>query len=76
MPAGKRKPNSIMTGTGPVAFAGVVSVISISTVIAGYFELSTWPTSFFVVTGTPPTVSGAVLVTSHFTGGTSFGTLP
>ena len=39
----------MITGTGPFASAGVVSVSWMSTVIGGYAELSTWPTSFFVI---------------------------
>ncbi len=67
-PAGRGpKPNSIITGTGPVAFAGVVSVSWMSTVTCGYEELSTWPTSFLVTTGTSPTTSSARPVTSHRT---------
>ena len=59
----------MITGTGPVAFAGVVSVNWMSTVTSGYDELSTWPTSRFVTTGTSPTFSFSVSVTSHFTFG-------
>src|ERR1700676_296609 len=70
------KPNSMITGTGPVALAGVVSVNWMSTVICGYEELSTCPTSFFVITGTSPFVSLLVSVTSHFTAGVCLGTLP
>src|SRR5712692_4180459 len=81
-PAGRRtgppppKPNSIITGTGPLASAGVVNVSCISTVISGYDELSTWPTSFFVTTAVSPTLSLFVSVTSHFTLGVSLGTRP
>src|SRR5689334_20023635 len=39
--------NAMITGTGPVAVAGMVSVAPISTVTAGYALLSTWPASFF-----------------------------
>ena len=70
------KPNSIITGTGPVALAGVVSVNWMSTLIAGYALLSTCPTSCFVTAGTSPTVSLVVFVTSHVTFGASFGTRP
>ena len=59
----------MITGTGPRALAGVVSVSWMSTVTSGYDELSTCPTSCFVTIGTPPTVSVAVAVTSHFTAG-------
>src|SRR5450759_946742 len=70
------KPNSMMTGTAPVAPAGVVNANPISTVICGYAELSTWPTSCLTITGTSPTVSLLVLVTSHVTLGTTLGTRP
>src|SRR5262249_28616081 len=63
------KPKSIITGTGPVASAGVVSVNWMSTVISGYDELSTCPTSRLVMTGLSPTLSLVVAVTSHFTPG-------
>ena len=69
-------PNSMITGTGPFAFAGVVSVNWMSTSICGYAELSTCPTSFFVTTGTSPSVPFVVLVTSHVTFGVSFGRRP
>src|SRR5688572_28917412 len=62
----------MMTGTGPAASAGVVSVSWISTVTAGYDELSTWPTSVFVVVR----ASLTVLVTSQRTRGVSFGVRP
>ncbi len=70
------KPNSIITGTGPFASAGVVTVSWMSTLISGHRELSTWPTSFRVTTGTSPTFSRVVSVTSQVTLGTSFGTRP
>src|SRR5271170_1231832 len=70
------KASSIMTGTGPVALAGVVSVSWISTVISGYDELSTWPTSFFVMTGMSPLVSRVVLITSQRTLGVFAGMRP
>src|SRR5258708_7711385 len=70
---GPMKPNSIITGTGPLALAGVVRFNWISTVICGYEELSTWPTSFFTMIGTSPLVSCAVLVTSQFTLGVTLG---
>src|SRR5450759_4360223 len=38
-------PNSMITGTGPAALAGVVNANWMSTVICGYAELSTWPTN-------------------------------
>ena len=68
--------NSIMTGTGPVALAGVVSVNCMSTLMSGYDELSTWPTSFFVMTGTSPFISLVTEVTSHFTLGVTRGARP
>src|SRR5262245_42495761 len=70
------KPNSMMTGTDPLALAGVVSVNWISTLIGGYDALSTWPTRFFVTTGTSPTVCLSVAVASHFTLGVLLGTRP
>ena len=60
-------PNSIITGTGPSASAGVVRVSWMFTVICGHLALSTRPTSRFVMTGMSPTFSSVVLVTSHFT---------
>ena len=69
-------PNSMITGTGPFASAGVLSVRSIFTLIAGYAELSTWPISFLVITGTSPFFSSVVLTTSHFTAGVCCGTRP
>ena len=66
----------MITGTGPFASAGVVSVSWISTLTSGYDELSTWPTSRFVTTGTSPTVCFSVAVTSHLTFGVFFGTRP
>src|SRR5688500_15543365 len=71
-PGLRPNPNSVMTGTGPDAFAGVVSVNWTSTVICGYEELSTCPTSCFVITGTSPLMSVMVLVTSLFTFGVFF----
>ena len=70
------KPNSIITGTGPEALAGVVSVSWMATVTCGYAELSTWPTSCLVTTGTVPLVPLVVPVTSQFTLGVSLGTRP
>src|ERR1700733_13159930 len=63
------KLSSIMTGTGAVALAGGVRISSILTETAGQFELSTWPMSFFVMTGTSPLVSLVVLTSSQFTFG-------
>ena len=76
MPPPKSKPNSIITGTGPFAFAGVVSVRSISTLIDGYAVLSTCPTSFLVTTDTSPFISSVVETTSHFTDGVCAGMRP
>ena len=70
------KPNSIITGTGPTALAGVVRVSWMSTVICGHLALSTWPTSVFTTVNTSPTFSPVVAISSHVTGGTSFGTRP
>src|ERR1039457_2241442 len=70
------KPNSIITGTGPLALAGVVKVNCMSTVMSGYDELSTWPTSCFTITGTSPFISLVVLVTSQLTLGVALGTRP
>jgi len=75
-PGGKTKPNSIITGTGPGAFVGVVRVSWISTVMAGYEELSTWPASFFTVTGVLAFDSWAVLTNSQVTLGVLLGTRP
>ena len=75
-PGGKTKPNSMITGTGPLALAGVVSVKSMLTAIAGYAELFTWPTSFLTVTGTSPFFSCVVSVTSQTTLGVTLGTRP
>src|SRR4051794_37486150 len=52
LPDGKPKPNSMMTGTGPAAFSGVVSVNWMFTVTSGYEELSTCPINRLVMTGT------------------------
>ena len=65
-----------MTGTGPVAFAGVFNVAWISTLIAGYDELSTFPSSCFVTVGISPFVPFAVLTTVQVTFGTFFGVRP
>jgi hypothetical protein len=47
-----------------------------STAIAGYEELSTWPTNCFAITGTPATCVLTVCFNSHFTAGTLAGTRP
>ncbi len=72
----KSMPNSIINGTGPWAFMGVVSVSRISTWICGHFTLSTCPTSRRVMAGVSPIFSSDLLVTSQVTPGTSFGTRP
>src|SRR5579883_128851 len=74
--ASGRPPNIIITGTGPFASAGSTSVIWISTVSAGYAELSTRPASNFPTTARPPTDAFTVLVTSQVTLGAFFGTRP
>src|SRR4029077_13341676 len=56
-------PNTMITGTGAFALAGVLRDSCILTEISGYTELSTWPTSVLVTIGTSPTCSLAVLVT-------------
>src|SRR5215470_6979282 len=65
--------NIISTGTGPFALTGVTSIIDTSTLMAGYAELSTCPTSFFAITGVKPTNSWSVAATVHVTFGTFFG---
>src|ERR1700691_5895768 len=75
-PGGKTKLNSMITGTGPLALAGVVSVRSMLTAIAGYAELSTWPASFLTTTGTSPFFSLVAAVTSQVTLGVTLGTRP
>src|SRR5688572_8716112 len=69
-------PNIISVGTLPLALAGVTTVIWISTAIAGYEELSTWPISCFAITGRPATCACTVCFSSHFTAGTFAGTRP
>src|SRR5271157_1467917 len=75
-PGPRTKPNSMITGTGPGALAGVVKVNWISAVICGYDELSTWPTSFLAITGTSPLFSLVALTTSQFTLGVTLGARP
>src|SRR5215210_3215537 len=72
LPPNPPNPNSMITGTGPLASAGVVRVSWMSTVTAGYDELSTCPTSRLVTTGTSPTVCLAGAVACHVTGGGAF----
>ena len=69
-------PSTITTGTGPVAFFGVLKVAWRSTLIDGSAELSTCPMSCFVTTGTLPNVSSMVLNTRHVTFGNTFGRRP
>ncbi len=66
----------IRTGIGPLAPAGLISIIGISTVIAGSAELSTWPTTLVAVTGTGPTFSASEAVTVQLTPGAPTGTRP
>src|SRR5579872_5503947 len=69
-----RAPNIIITGTGPLASAGVTKVIWMSTLMAGAAELSAWPTNWRAVTGCAPTVVLTVLVTVQVIFGAFFGT--
>ena len=48
------RPNIMSTGTGPLAFAGVTTVMWILTLIAGYAELSTSPIRSLAMTGVKP----------------------
>jgi hypothetical protein len=66
----------MITGTGPFAFAGVLRLNWMSTVTWGYDELSTCPTSSFVMIGTSPFIPFVVLLTSHVTFGVFFGRRP
>src|SRR5437879_8769493 len=59
--------NMIITGTGPFAFRGVTSVISTSTLIDGYAELSTCPTNCFSTTGKTPAFESVVFFTAQVT---------
>src|SRR5882757_9466748 len=78
-----------MTGTGPEALAGRISVKEMFTVMAGHAELSTFPISRFVTLGTvgagprpppkPPRPPGAGAFAgagSQVTLGRSLGTRP
>ena len=67
---------NLVTGTGPVASAGVLRVAWMLTVRCRYAELSVRPTSRLVMTGTVPLVSRVTEVTSHFTAGVFEGTRP
>ena len=64
------------TGTGPFALAGTVSDAMMFTVSSGYDELSTCPTSFFVMTGMPAIVSVVVDATVQVTFGVTLGRRP
>ena len=70
------QPNIIRTGTGPLALTGTTTAILMSTVIAGWAELSTCPITRRATTGWPPTVVSTVSATVHVTFGTSLGTRP
>ena len=72
----ERPPNIIITGTALAAFAGVTSVIWISTVISGCAELSTAPISSLPITRWPPTSNASVRLTRQVTFGTVRGTRP
>ncbi len=69
-------PNIISSGAGPFALTGSTTAILMSTVIAGWAELSTCPATRRATTGWPPTVVSMVSVTVHATLGTSLGTRP
>src|SRR6266542_4911821 len=71
-----RPPNIIIAGAGDFAWAGITTVIWISTLISGYDALSTCPRSCFPITGCEPTIASADLVTSQVTFGAVFGTRP
>src|SRR5262245_18021372 len=68
--------NWIITGTGPPASAGVLSVTGISTFTLGYEALSTWPTSFLVMIGYLSFISRVVLTISQVTFGVFAGMRP
>src|SRR5580704_4483681 len=77
VPGGGPPPlNMIITGTGPLAAAGVTSVNRMSTSTDVYDELSRCPTSCFRTTGSVPIVALAVSVTVQATRGTFAGTRP
>src|SRR5262249_47633580 len=69
-------PNMRTTGTGPVAFFGVLRVARIVMFSVGYPELSTRPMSCFVTTGTLPALPSVVPATVHVTFGIFFGRRP
>src|SRR5678815_3280597 len=69
-------PNIRTTGTGPFALFGVLSVASIVTFNSGYAELSTRPTSCFVMIGTLAVTPSVVLATVHVTFGMVLGRRP
>lgn len=72
----KTKPNCMITGTGPAAWAGMVSVSAIVTDISGSEALSTCPANCFVMTGISPFVPEVLLVTSQVIAGMCFGVRP
>ena len=53
--------SKIITGAGTLEFPGVISVISMSTSIDRYAELSTCPTRCFSTTGKTPAFESLVL---------------
>src|SRR5262245_37779501 len=77
-PSGSVPPplNMRTTGTGPVAFFGVLSVAMIVTFNSGYAELSTRPTSCFVTIGTSPVLPSVVRATLQLTFGIFLGRRP
>ena len=70
------QPNIIRTGTGPLAFTGTTTAILMSTLMAGWAELSTWPITRRATTGWPPTVVSTVSATSQVTFGILAGNRP
>ena len=68
--------NMIITGTGPFAFPGITSVISIFTLIDGYAELSACPINCFSMTGKTPAFESVLLFTVQVTLGTLDGMRP
>src|SRR5580698_11550555 len=68
--------NKIITGAGTLEFPGVISVISMSTSIDRYAELSTCPTRCFSMTGKTPAFESLVLFEVQVTLGTFGGMRP
>jgi len=60
VPGRVQKPNIIMTGTGPLAFAGVTRIIRMPTSMDGYPELSRCPINCFPETEWGPTLASLV----------------